>query len=196
MWIAIGVFVTVAVVSLAIPALSLLLGPGSVLSVAVAVLLFLAGPAIGGALAGRSLRLGKRGGVGFAIAFAISLPILMVPWMGVQGMHGNESIARLVVTFGGTAVVAFALMAAVSVGIAGLGGRLVVQAAVIFGCAGFVGGLLLAVCLAASLPGNRHMNQVLISIGSVAYLLLPAALGGSILTRKLASHKRARVTSA
>jgi hypothetical protein len=43
---------------------------------------------LGGAIAGRSLRVGRRGLVGFA--FAVGLPILGLRLIGIQAMGGNE----------------------------------------------------------------------------------------------------------
>jgi len=153
----------------------------------------LSGFLLGGAIAGRSLRMGKRGVVGFAIAFVVALPILTLTMIGIQGMGGDESLSSMVPGFGGYSAVAFALMGGVGVAIAGLGASQVLRSAGVFGCAGFVGGLLLAGCLAVSQPGNRTMNQILLMVGAIAFLLLPAAVGGSLLPRQVASDERARV---
>lgn len=188
MWFAIGVFGAV-VIGLA---LATLIAPEGIELLNLA--LPLVGCLLGGAIAGRSLRLGKRCVFGFAVAFTVALPILILRLIGIQGIGGHEPFAILVVDLGGTGALAFALMGAVGVGIAGLGGRQVVRAVIAFSCAGFLGGLLLAVCIAASRPGNRVTNQVLLVIGLLVFLVLPAALGGSILARQLVPHEPSRGT--
>jgi hypothetical protein len=68
-----------------------------------------------------SLDLGRRGVAGFAISFALALPILIVVVFSAQGMHGNEGFFRLAMYFGTAGVVAFALMGGAGVAISGLG---------------------------------------------------------------------------
>ena len=190
MWFAVGMLAAVV----AAVGLSVVVAPARIGILSLAIPLF--GFVGGGAIAGRSLRLGRRGVVAFAVAFAVALPILMVPWINIQGMNGSEGFSRLVVDFGSMGAVAFALMGGVGVAIAGLGGREVVRSAAVFGCAGFLGGLLLAVCLSASAPGASRTNLILMTLGSIGFVLLPATLGGTVLTRRLASHNRVRNTTA
>jgi hypothetical protein len=187
-WFAVGVLAALV----AWLVLATLLAQASIGWLNLALLLF--GCLLGGAIAGRSLRLGKRGVVGFGVAFVVALPILILRLIGIQGMGGKESNAILVVDLGGTGLVAFALMATAGLWIAGVGGRQVLRAVAGFACAGFVGGLLLAACIAASPAGNHVTNQILLVIGLLAFLVLPAALGGSILARHLTSDERARRT--
>ena len=144
----------------------------------------------GGAIAGRSLRLGTRGVAGFAVAFPLTLPLLFFPVMSIQGMTGHEPFWMLVQVYGGSGAVVFAVMGAVGVAISGLGYREVGVAAATFGGAGLLGGLLLVVSLALMRDFARDINYVLLLAGSGAFLILPAGLGGTVLTRRLASRDR------
>ncbi len=184
MWFTVGVIADV-VTGLALSAFVAPAGIG-ILNLCVPLFGFL----LGGAIAGWSLRPGMRGVVGFAFAFAFALPILLFQMIGIQGMSGNWPIARLVLDFGRTGALAFALMGAIGVAIAGLGWREVVRSTAVFGCAGFSGGFILALSQWASLPGARDTNQLLLLLGSIAFLVLPAAVGGSMLTRRLNRQNR------
>ncbi len=87
-------------------------------------------------------------------------------------------------------------MGAVGVLIAGLGYREVGIAAATFGGAGLLGGLLLVLTLTLALEQDfgRDINLVLLLAGSGAFLILPAALGGTVLTLRLASRNRPSVS--
>jgi hypothetical protein len=184
MWFAVGVFVGVV----AALALSFVVAPAriGILNLVIP----LVGVLCGGAIAGRSLHLGRRCVVAFAVAFALALPILGLRLIGIQGMSGNEGFFLMICDFGAIGALAFALMGGVGVAIAGLGRRNAVRFAAIFGGAGFTGGFLLALSQAASLPGARDTNLILLALGSIAFIVLPAAVGGSVLKRRLVSHNR------
>ena len=146
----------------------------------------------GGAFAGHSLDLGRRGVAGFAISFALALPILMVVVFSTQGMHGNEGFFRLAMYFGTAGVVAFALMGGVGVAISGLGWQEVAHSVAVFGGAGFLGGILFA----SSLDGHPSpKNRILLLLGVISFVLVPASVGGTVLTRRLAARCRGRDTS-
>ena len=190
MWFAVGVFV----------AFLLILGLSDVVATAGSGVLNLVLPIFGcfcgGAIAGRSLRLGTRGVAGFAVAFALTLPVLVLRLIGIQGLGSHEPFWTLVQVYSGTGAVAFAVMGAVGVLIAGLGYREVGIAAATFGGAGLLGGLLLVLTqiLALEQDFGRDINRVLLLAGSGAFLILPAALGGTVLTRRLASRNRPSVS--
>jgi hypothetical protein len=65
---------------------------------------------VGGAIAGHSLRIGRRGVVGFAVALALALPIVGLHLIGIQARPGNERFLTLAIDFGGTGGLAFAVM--------------------------------------------------------------------------------------
>jgi hypothetical protein len=142
----------------------------------------------GGAIAGRSLRLGRRGVAGFAIAFTLTLPILVVVAISSQAMHGNEGFLRLMMYFSAAGAFAFGLMGGIGVAISGLGPREAVHSAAVFGSAGFVGGVLLRLSLLGMLQGARSTNRILLWLGGIAFILLPATVGGTVLTRRLAAR--------
>ncbi len=186
MWFAVGVVVAVA---LAV-GLSVLVAPLKIGLLNLTVPLI--GLVIGGAIAGRSLRVGWHGMAGFAVAYSVTLPLVGLRLIGIQGMDGNEGFLKLVIDFAATGGVAFALMGALGVGLSGLGVRRTVTSAVVFGCAGVLGGVLLAATQSASVAGARDTNRILLIVGTIAYVAFPPALGGSVLTRQLASHAQLR----
>ena len=182
MWFAVGVFVAVGVAV----GLSVLVAPLKIGLLNLTVPLI--GLLIGGAIAGRSLRAGWHGMAGFAVAFSITLPLVGLRLIGIQGMDGNEGFLKMAIDFGATGGLAFAIMGAVGVGLAGLGVKQAIASAVVFGCAGVLGGVLLAATQSASVAGARDTNRVLLVVGTIAYVAFPAALGGIVLNRQLASQ--------
>lgn len=182
MWFAVSVIVAV-MLALGLGALVSPLKVG-VLNVTVPLL----GPLVGGAIAGGSLRVGRRATVGFAVAFLVSLPILMLRLIGIQGM-GEEELLDLLVLFIATGAVAFGLMGLVGVAITGLGVRAIVASLVVFGLAGSLGGALLAILEGVQQPGAPTTNLILTLLGSVVFLVLPAALGGAWLARRLSRER-------
>ncbi len=186
MWFAVGVLISFAL-SLVLGALvSPLRVP--VLNLAVLPVGFL----VGGALAGRSLRVGRRGIVGFAVAFAVVLPVLLVRLTGIQGLGGNEGFVDLLLFYGLFGPIGFALMGVIGVAIAGLGGREVGASLVVFGAAGLLGGVLMAVFMDVQAAGAPTTNLILTVLGSVAFLVLPAAIGGAWLARRLSRERERR----
>ena len=145
---------------------------------------------VGGAIAGRSLGLGKRGVVGFAISFALSIPILLIVVISVQGMHGNEGFFSLAAYFAVAFGLAFALMGGLGVAISGLGWREVARSAAAFGSAGVLGSILLRLSLSAMMQGAWRLNHIVLWLGAVVSLLIPAGLGGTLLSRRLATRKQ------
>lgn len=185
MWIAVGVFgglVLSLVLSVVVAPLRI-----GILNITVPLLGLLAG----GAFAGGRLGLGRRGVVGFAVAFALTLPFLFVVLISIQGMHGTEGFFRLAMYFCSAGAVAFALMCAIGMRISGLGGREVARSAAVFGGAGLLGGLLLTMCV-LGMHADRVTNLILLLLGSALFVLLPASVGGTVLTRRLATRKRVR----
>jgi hypothetical protein len=182
MWFAIGVVVAVAMTS----ALSAFIpaNMSGILNLAMP----LVGCLVGGAIAGYSCHLGKRGIIAFASAYVVSLPIVLLCLIGIQGMSGSEGFLLMIAYFGVTGALGFALMGGVGVAIAGLGRDKAVRFAAVFGGAGFAGGFLLALSQVLSLPGARNTNQVLLVLGAIAFIVLPAAIGGSLLKRHLLTH--------
>jgi hypothetical protein len=130
----------------------------------------------GGLLAGASLGLGPRGILGFAIAYAVALPVLLIALIGVQGLSGGGGLLLLPAIPG---ALSYAVMGALGVGIAGLGSREALRSAVEFGCAGLGGSLVFALFLSVGL----------ILPGSIAFLVLPAAVGAFLLLRRLEERR-------
>lgn len=145
----------------------------------------------GGAFAGGRLGLGRRGVIGFAVAFALTLPMLFIAVISIQGMHGNEGFFKLAGYFGAAGAVAFALMGGVGLAISGLGGREAARSAAVFGGAGLLGGLLLTMCV-LGMHADRVTNLILLVIGPTLFALLPASVGGIVLTRRLATRRQMR----
>jgi hypothetical protein len=134
--------------------------------------------------------LGPRGTIGFALAFALTLPVLILNVIGIQGQGGHERLTALAADLGGSGAGAFGLMGFVGPAIARIGWRDLVISTVVFGCAGCAGGVVLAVCVWATGAGQPDVNRLLLALGAIAFVVLPAAVGGSVLTRRLAAHRR------
>ena len=95
---------------------------------------------VGGAVAGASLREGRRGSVGFALAFPIGVFLPTLGAVGIQAMSGRETLMQLLVVFAGSFSLSFGLMGAVGVAFLGRGWRIVVYSALVFAASGVIGG--------------------------------------------------------
>ena len=136
----------------------------------------------GGCLAGASLGRGRRTKLAFGLAFAVTLPFLVLTIIGIQGLGGRQHALRLLVWFGGPAVPAFGILGALGVAVAGEPWRTVAAGAIIFATSGAVGGVLFTMALLPYPP-----NRVLAMLGALAFLLVPPALGGAALARRIPS---------
>lgn len=76
----------------------------------------LAGVALGGAVAGYSLEGHARSAVGFAVSFVVTLPIVLLTLVGLQGV-GEETFSELAVLYGGVGAVVFGVMGLLGTGV-------------------------------------------------------------------------------
>jgi hypothetical protein len=129
------------------------------------------GGLVGGAIPGWSLRRGSRCIAAFAASYGAAIPFLLLGAIGIQGLSSGTGIF-LVPVLG---FVPFAGMGGLGVALAGLGERQALRSAFEFGIAGIVGSLVFLITIS------------FLGWGSFVFLALPASVGGTLLTRRLAS---------
>lgn len=143
--------------------------------------------AAGGMLAGSSV-----GGVRWRVAFGAAfcsvgwIPLLLLSTLPALG--GRETAVGLAVVLAPGFALSYTMLGAVGLALGGAGWRHACRGAVVFGAAGAAGGALLAV-VAGLAPGAVGLSGFAVqSIGGGAAHILPAAVGGWWIGRRIRSQ--------
>lgn len=166
--------------------------------VGMAMPLFLGGIAVcffgAGWLAGASLDRGRRARVGFGLGALLGLPLLVVPVFSVgMGYSGQElsiwQVVEGVGILGSFPAAGFGIMGAVGGLFLGEGWRAAGSCALRFILAGALGGALGGAIIIAGLAMTETVGgagMIVYVAGGATYFLLPAAIGGWLLSQRLA----------
>ena len=141
---------------------------------------------LGGAVAGSGLGLGRRGALGFGVAFVLADVPAVLSVVATQAMPGPAMAAALVFFYGILFTVVFGIAGIVGLGIGGVADGNVLRGAAVGCCGGgMAGGLVFGIVLVQNLAGNagRGTLQVAVGLG----LSLPWLLGGTAIARALSA---------
>jgi hypothetical protein len=134
---------------------------------------------IGGAVGGASLRIGFRATLGFGLAFVLGGSMILIQMMPMRGVVGAENTAQVVLGFALVCALAFGVIGVFGAAFAGLGSPRAQQIGAAFAASGAVcGGLfLLYLLLISESPALPFAwNNLLATVALV--FVLPMAIGG------------------
>ena len=146
---------------------------------------------LGGAVAGSGLRLGRRGALGFGVAFVLADVPVVLSVVATQAMVGPAMAAALVFFYGILFAVVFGIAGIVGLGIGGVAdGNVLRAAAVGCGAGGMAGGLVFGIVLVQNLAGNAGHATLQVAVG--LGLILPWLLGGTAIARALSASPESK----
>lgn len=139
---------------------------------------------VGGAVGGRSLRIGRRATLAFGFAFLLGGPVPLVSMFLFQASSGN---AADVLAFALVCALAFGLIGGLGAALAGLGPPRLVAITVAFAASGAVcGGLFLLFLLHSATTAGSVATIPLLAAAALVFVV-PMMIGGGV-TAKLAKE--------